>query len=443
MAGKNVRTRAAACLTIAAAAALCACEADDDINGVELEDVDLQLIADRLVSPVALAAPDGSGRLYVVDQIGLIRVIDENGVLQQEPFLDLTRKIVQLQPAYDERGLLGLAFHPDWPVNRHFYVFYSAPLRFGAISPFDHTNVISEFEASPNPVRANAASERIILQVDQPQFNNNGGTLAFGRDGFLYISLGDGGGVSDMGVGHGPGGNAQNTQEPLGSILRIDIDGPRPYSVPASNPFVGTRDGIPEIWAFGFHNPYRMSFDKLTGDLFVGDPGERLWEEVDQVIRGGNYGWNIKEGTHCFNPGNPDVSLPTCPSTDQFGDVMIDPVIEYANVRNPLTGLGTAVIGGFMYRGFELDGYFGRYIFGDFSTSLVAPRGRVWVATPRRGALWQFIPLPFGDGTPGQLVHYLKGFGEDQDGELYLLTSDQAGPTGGSGRVFRIVPSNP
>src|SRR5687767_3446323 len=270
--------------------------------------VGLRLVADGLTSPVALVeAPDASGRRFVVDQVGVIRILTAGGSLVSEPFLDLRSRIVPLMPAFDERGLLGLAFHPGYAGNGRFFVYYSAPLRPGAPAGYDHTARISEFRVSAaSPNRADSASERIVVEVDKPQFNHNGGTVLFGpRDGYLYVSLGDGGGADDVGLGHADdwyaanaGGNGQDIQQNLlGNILRIDVNGGAPYAVPTDNPFTGTAgcaDGCDEIWAYGFRNPYRMSFD-LGGarDLFVGDAGQELWEEVSIAVNGGNFVWNF------------------------------------------------------------------------------------------------------------------------------------------------------
>jgi hypothetical protein len=314
--------------------------------------------------------------------------------------------------AFDERGLLGLAFHPNYAQNGRFFVYYSAPLREGAPAGFDHTSHISEFRVSGDPNVADPASERILLQVDQPQFNHDGGTVAFGPDGFLYISLGDGGGADDVGLGHvedwyeaNAGGNGQDIQQNLlGSILRVDIDAGAPYGIPADNPFAGIpgcADGCDEIFAYGFRNPYRFSFD-LGGDhrLFAGDAGQNLWEEVSIVDKGGNYGWNVKEGTHCFDTENPDVSPPECPDTvggghPRAGDPLIDPVIEYANHHQP-GGLGAVVVGGFVYRGTVLRQLSGRYVFGDWSREFEEPDGTLFVASPRKKGLWLMQELRIG-----------------------------------------------
>lgn len=407
--------------------------------------VGLRERAAGLTAPVALIQPpDGSRRLFIVDQIGLIRVLLPNGRLLAEPFLDLRDRIVPLRPSFDERGLLGLAFHPRYADNGRFFVFYSAPLRAGAPEGWNCTSHISEFLVSSDPNRADSGSERILLQVDKPQFNHNGGTIVFGPDRKLYISLGDGGGANDVDLGHvedwypdNAGGNGQDiTDNLLGSILRIDVDGGAPYAIPRDNPFVG-REGLDEIWAYGFRNPYRISFDGSR--LFAGDAGQGLWEEVSLVVRGGNYGWNIKEGTHCFDAENPGVSPANCPRTAPGGVPLRGPVIEYANAGNPRGGLGLVVVGGHVYRGRELPQLNGRYVFGDWSRSFAQPDGTLLVATPRNRRLWRIQKLRIQGNPDGRLGHFILGFGRDSRGEVYVLTSDSVGPAGNTGKVFQLV----
>jgi glucose/arabinose dehydrogenase len=420
--------------------------------------IGVDLVAEGLTSPVYLtSANDGSGRLFVVDQIGLIHVLDADGTLLAEPFLDLRDRLVELSPGFDERGLLGLAFHPDYALNGRFFVYYSAPLREGADADFDHTSHLSELLVSADPDRADPGSEQILLQVDQPQANHNAGTLAFGpADGFLYLSLGDGGGADDVGTGHvedwypdNAGGNGQDVQENLlGSILRLDVDGSAPYAIPPDNPFaggVGCDDGCDEIFAYGFRNPYRFSFDQGgENTLLVGDSGQNLWEEVSVVDNGGNYGWNVKEGTHCFDAEDPDVSPAECPDTvggshPAAGDPLLDPVIEYANANNPDGGLGIVVVGGHVYRGDALPQLRGRYVFGDFSRGFFPPDGTLFAAQQRRKGLWLIQELAIQGRSAGRLGHYVRGFGQDPGGEVYVLTSDQLGPTGSTGRVYRLA----
>ncbi|MBI4303367.1 MAG: PQQ-dependent sugar dehydrogenase [Chloroflexi bacterium] len=403
--------------------------------------VGLRLVAEGFVSPVGLIpSPDGTNRLFIVDQAGIIRVLMPDGSVLNEPFLDLRPKMVTLNEAFDERGLLGLAFHPSFRQNNRFFVYYSAPLRAGGPAGWDHTSHISEFRVSlSNPNQADSNSERIILQVDEPQANHNAGQITFGPDGFLYIPLGDGGGANDVGLGHSPGGNGQDLTTLLGKILRINIDGPAPYSIPADNPFIGR--GRDEIFAFGLRNPFRISFDMGgSNELFAGDVGQRLREEVNIVTKGGNYGWHIKEGTRCFDPQNPGQPPANCPNVDAGGRPLIDPVIEYSNAGGG--GIGTAVIGGFVYRGSALAGLQGAYIFGDFSSSGAVADGRLFMATRPSvpGTMWSMKELTIKTSANGRLNAFLRSFGQDNAGELYVLVADPRGPAGSTGKVYKIVP---
>jgi glucose/arabinose dehydrogenase len=405
--------------------------------------IGLELVADGFAAPLALMpAGDGSGRLFILDQTGEIWVLTPEGERLGEPFLDVSDRMVGLSSGYDERGLLGLAFHPDFAENGRFYVYYSAPLRPAAPGGWNHTSHVSEFIVSADDSnRADPASERIVMEIDQPQSNHDGGQIAFGPDGYLYISLGDGGGANDTGTGHNPDtGNGQDPSTLLGSILRIDVDDGDPYGIPSDNPFVGG-EGREEIFAYGFRNPYRIAFD-AGGDrqLFAGDAGQNLWEEVSIVTRGGNYGWNIKEGTHCFDPQNPGTSPDECPETGPMGTPLTDPIIEYQNA-NVQGGLGRAVVVGMVYRGDALPPFQGRYVFGDWSTGFGRPDGTLLVAAPpEQGEMWPFEELRIANRENGRLGSYLLSFGQDADLELYVLTSDTAGPSGDTGRVFKIVP---
>ncbi len=415
----------------------------------------LQMIAQALVSPVAVVEPpDSSHRLFILDEIGKIWIVGADGKQLAAPFMDLTSKMVTISPSYDERGLLGLAFHPQFKTNGLFYVFYTAPPRPGMPVPgapgstWNNTTTVSEFKVSAgDPNTADMGSERVLLAEDHPYLNHNAGTLAFGPDGFLYISIGDGGNADDVGNGHVPdwyaanaGGNGQDIYMNLmGNILRIDINGGTPYNIPADNPFVGTK-ALPEIYAYGFRNPFRFSFDRGgTHQLIVGDEGQSLYEEIDLVAKGGNYGWNVKEGTHCFNTDNDTVERASCPSTDSAGNPLIDPVIELVNSANPKGGgVGIAIIGGFVYRGSAFPGLAGKYIFGMLSADGKAT-GTVYSADPSASGTWANRLLAI-NGHPANLGTYLKSFGQDQHGEIYLLTSDQLGPQGSTGKVWKMVP---
>lgn len=403
-------------------------------------DFELTLVAEGFNSPVHLASPpDGTGRLFVVDRVGVVYVIGADGALSPEPFLDLRDALVPLRANFDERGLLGLAFHPDFAENGRFYVYYSAPRRPQAPAGWDHTSRISEFTVSARDAnRADRASERVVLEVDQPQFNHNGGALAFGPDGYLYVSLGDGGGANDAGIGHGPMGNGQDLDTLLGKILRIDVDGGDPYGIPPDNPLVG-KAGRDEIYAWGFRNPFRISFDRGgRRELFVADVGQRLFEEVNIVAAPGNYGWRIKEGAHWFNPQRPEQIVAAGPAVGPRGEPLVDPIIEYRNRGRFDDGVGVSVIGGYVYRGRAVPGLYGRYVFADWSRTFNRGAGVIMVAErpDEPGAMWRWeIAL--------ELNEFVLGMGEDAEGELYVLTTERTGPAGDTGKVYKIVPAAP
>jgi len=433
----------------------------NNVHPTSAKDLDLQLVTDNLVSPVTLMeAPDGSHRLFVVDQAGQIWIIDGNGQKLAQPFIDISSKLVNLAPSYDERGLLGLAFHPKFKENGKFYLFYTAPPPPGGPThdagntglplTWDNTTTISEFRVSASsPNMADISSERFILQQPHPQSNHNGGTLAFGRDGYLYISIGDGGNKNDIGPGHvedwyaaNAGGNGQDIEQNLlGNILRIDVNSTgngKNYAIPQDNPFVNKR-GLDEIYAYGFRNPYRFSFDMGgSGRLFVGDAGQSLYEEVDVVEKGGNYGWNVKEGTHCFNAANELSELGSCPAIDAFGNPLIDPVIEANNRDNPAGGHFVTVIGGNVYRGHDIPDLEGKYVFGNFSRDEDQAEGELYVSNPSGPGLWSYEKLTL-KSFPETLEQFVKGFGQDLTGEIYVATSMQLGPTGNTGKIYKLV----
>ncbi len=421
-----------------------------DPNPGEAKSPGLELVLENLVSPVALSeSPDGTKRLFVVDQVGKVWIISADGTKLPEPFIDISSKMVTLSPGYDERGLLGFAFHPQYNTNGKFYIFYSAPPRSGGPAPgINWNNVvrISEFKvSSANSNKADMSSEKVILEIDHPQSNHNGGTIAFGPEGYLYISIGDGGGSNDTPVGHVPdwykvngGGNGQDVYANLlGNILRIDVNNGSPYKIPSDNPFA-KGPGLPEIYAYGFRNIYRFSFDMGgTHELFGGDAGQVLWEEIDIVKKGGNYGWNVKEGTHCFNSDTARLERPSCPMVDTAGNPLIDPVIEMANAANPVGGLATAIIGGYVYRGKEIHDFAGRYIFGIYGQGGGVPNGKLYIANRKETGLWSFDPISLKN-YPDNIGQYLKGFGQSLDGEIYLMTSGVQGPTGTTGKIYKL-----
>ena len=411
----------------------------EPIENDQLQEIGVELIAEGFTSPVAYVSPeDGTGRMFLVDQVGLIWIVDEEGKVLDESFLDIQEEMVDLTPDFDERGLLGLAFHPNFEENGRFFVHFSGPLREGAPEEWDHTGVIAEFEVrEDNSNIADHESKKIILEIDQPQFNHNGGQIAFGPDGYLYITLGDGGGANDVGLGHPEIGNGQDTSTLLGSILRIDVDEGDPYSIPDDNPFVG-KEGRDEIFAYGLRNPYRISFDaKGDNELFAGDVGQDLWEEVNIVTKGGNYGWNIKEGTHCFDPENPTDPPEECPSVGPRGEPLIDPILDYRSARNE--GIGIAVIGGYVYRGEAINALEGNYIFGDWSLDFNEGDGTVFSASSTNED-WDFWEMAIANKENQRLGLFITGMGQDADKELYILTTENSGPSGNTGKIFKIVP---
>jgi len=403
--------------------------------------VGVELVAEGFAAPVAMASPnDGSGRLFVVDQAGTIRIVGADGTLMADPFLDLTSRITPLNPDYDERGVLGLAFHPDYANNGRFFVYYTIPLREGAPEGWDHTNVVGEFAVSAdNPDVADPASEKLVLQIDQPQFNHNAGHIAFGPDGFLYVPIGDGGGANDNDVGHTPDiGNGQDVTNVHGSVLRIDVNGnPGEYAIPADNPFADGAAGAPEIFAYGLRNPYHISFDRGgNGELFVADAGQDVYEEVSIATLGSNLGWNIKEGMHCFNPADPETELDSCAATGAAGEPLVDPILEYTH-----EDVGVVVVGGYVYRGTAMPEMEGYYIFGDYSPDF-SPNGTLlWAEASEDGATWTWGELAVAGTANGRVGGYVLGFGEGPDGELYVMTSQNSSPTGDTGQVWKLVPA--
>ena len=339
----------------------------------------LSTLVTGLTAPLDLQQPDdGSGRLFIVEQGGTIRIV-KNGSLLATPFLDISSKVHM----EGESGLLGMTFHPDYVHNPRFFVNYVRQLADGTLQ-----TVIAEFQASlTNPDLADSGSERDLLFVPQPFSNHKGGQLAFGPEGDLYFGLGDGGGAGD------PFGNGQNTHTLLGKMLRIDVNSPPSpglqYAIPSDNPFVNG-GGSPEIFAYGLRNPWRFSFDRPSGRLFVGDVGQDKYEEVDVVQKGGNYGWNIMEGMHCFSP-------PT--GCDETG--LLLPIAEYDH------SIGQAIIGGYVYHGSAIPKLQGTYVFADLT-------GKVFALNQNATGTWNRSLLL----SPATNISSL---GQDQEGELYVI----------------------
>ena len=409
------------------------CDDDDDNGMVEVGTVTLDVVTEGLASPtVMMESPDSSGRLFIADQSGEILII-KDGAQVSTPFLDISNKVIQRQSPQDERGLLGLAFHPEFASNGRFFVYYSGPLSASGPEGWDHTNFVAEYTVPAGSDQADAGSEVILLAMDHPQGNHNAGMIAFGHDGYLYISVGDGGGGNDTDAGHVEGGNGQDvTQNLLGSILRIDVSLPGGYNVPGDNPFVGV-DGLDEIFAYGFRNPYRFSFDP-EGNIIVADAGQELYEEIDVVTKGGNYGWNLKEGAHCFDPAAPDAAPDSCATEGASGEPLLDPVIEFMNSKNFSDGLGNVSIGGHVYEGTDVPSLMGKYIFGVLTQDPDGMNGAVFAAD-RAGSTWSYDKVDIANMPDNELGEYVLGFGKDNAGEVYVLTN--AG-TPGSGKVYKI-----
>ena len=335
-------------------------------------------VVDGLDRPVGVTnAGDGTGRLFVIEQAGRIRIVND-GELVAEPFLDIRDRV----ESGGERGLLGLAFPSDYEESGRFYVTYNDT--FGA-------TIVSRFAVGNDPNRSDPRSEERILRQTQPHANHNGGHVAFGPNGYLYIGLGDGGGQGD------PTESGQDPTTWLGTILRIDVSTLNGYAVPPDNPFVGDGDALPEIWAWGLRNPWRFSFDRQTGDLWIGDVGEDRYEEIDMEpassAGGVNYGWNVMEGPACFDPPE---------GCDREG--LTPPVVSYHRD----TGWGRSVTGGYVYRGRDLPELVGAYIFGDYVSGVILRADRA----------------PDGSWSASELFSTDLGivsFGEDEAGELYVV----------------------
>lgn len=370
--------------------------------------VKLTQVARGLTSPVGMASPrDGTNRLFIIEQGGKIKIV-KNGTLLPTPFLTVTDKLDGLNIAYSEKGLLGLAFHPDYKTNGRFFIYYSAP---ASEKDADHKSIVAEYKGSASNPDVADTKETIIMEILQPESNHNGGCLEFGKDGYLYIGLGDGGGAGDK---HGTNGNGQNLNTLLGKILRIDVNGKKPYAVPADNPFVGRSNAKPEIYAYGLRNPWRFSFDRITGTLFCGDVGQDEWEEIDIIEKGKNYGWRIMEGRHCYNP-----------STNCNTSGLAMPIDEYGH------GTGISICGGHMYRGKMFPSLHNHYIFSDWS-------GKVFYLKQQQDKTWKRGEAIAGDNKSNDMGSKINSMGEDENGEVYLVTQKLFGPKSPTGVIYRI-----
>ena len=378
------------------------------------------LIADGYKKPVFItSSPNNAKLLYIVEQAGLIKIINDGKKLSR-PFFDINKRVVNPNRPGDERGLLGFAFHPNHTNNGKFYINYMDN---------DGNTIVSEFSTN-SELRANHKSERIILKLKQPYGNHNGGDIQFGPDGYLYISIGDGGKAGD------PLNAGQDLSSLFGKIIRIDIE-QKPYGIPKSNPFFGQKDKREEIWAWGLRNVWRFSFDKQTGDKYLADVGQNKWEEVNfepASSKGGlNYGWRIMEANHCYDPKE------NCPT-----EGLIKPIIEYPNDANhPAFAFriieelsfsetdveGCSVTGGYVYRGQKIKSMQGQYIFGDYCS------GNIWTLKVVNGKAINFKnrteEINIGGG---EFTTYISSFGQDSDGEIYIIDYN--------GGIYKLIESD-
>ena len=371
-----------------------------------------ELVSDGFKKPVfVISYPTDASILYVVEQAGRIIVLD-SGQKKSKPFFNINKRVVNPFRPGDERGLLGFAFHPDYENNKKFYINY--------IDNDGHT-IVSEFIAQ-SKYKADHNSERVLLKLEQPYGNHNGGHIEFGKDGYLYIAIGDGGAAGD------PLDSGQDLTSLFGKVIRIDING-SPYSIPKSNPFYGIKNAREEIWAWGLRNVWRFSFDKKTGDIYYGDVGQNKWEEVNfepaSSSGGNNYGWRQMEASYCFEP-----------KENCIRDGMVLPIIEYPNDayhpafalgrKNQLNVEGCSVTGGYVYRGEKLKGFEGVYFFGDYCS------GNIWSFKVKDGKANAFKnrteEINIADG---EFTNYISSFGQDADGEIYIVDYN--------GAVYKII----
>ena len=372
--------------------------------------LDLELITEKVKKPIHLCSPlDNSNTLYVIEQGGKIIKIDSNK--KTSVFLDLQKKVKKPTFPGDERGLLGMAFHPNYINNGYFFINYINN---------DGDTIISRIQYKND---TNSFNEKILIKLEQPYANHNGGHLEFGDDGYLYIAVGDGGSAGD------PGNNAQNLSNFLGKILRIDVDAEK-YNIPINNPFINSNGAKSEIWAYGLRNPWKFSFDSMTKSIFIADVGQNSWEEINiqNMQKGGlNYGWRIKEGSHIY-------SEKQWAQSSNKKD-LIDPFFEYpsdANYGKTLTGFkqsskvsGCSITGGYVYRGNNLEDIIGHYFFADYCT------GKIWSIKNFNTDNFKLIDWTDDllDNVKGQL--YISSFGKDQNNNLYILDHN--------GAIYKII----
>lgn len=372
-------------------AGLTACSESPAAEKGTMPSVRLETAVQGLEKPIEVVN-DGK-RTFIIEQPGRLRLWQGSAV-ERTPYLDITDRVRH----QGEMGFLGVAFHPEFARNGYFYVNYTT------VQNGPRRTVISEFHADAQATQVDAGTERIVLEIEQPYGNHNGGSIQFGPDGMLYIGMGDGGSADD------PQNRAQNPQELLGKILRIDVNKRDPYGIPANNPFVKDQRFKPEIWALGIRNAWRLGFDRADGTLFIGDVGQNKWEEVDVIVGGGNYGWRIREGMHPFRPKEKPATTP-----------LIEPIVDYGRE------LGISVTGGNVYRGKKFPQLQGIYLYGDYGS------GRFWGLRFEGGKMVANEELDITwAGNPTLNRVQPSGFGEDAEGEMYVCDH-------GRGNVYRVV----
>jgi glucose/arabinose dehydrogenase len=437
------------------------------VNGAQIT---LQPVVSGLVSPLDIqSTPDNTGRLVLTDQAGKVSILQGGAV--QSTVIDLSSRLTPFRTnsqgaiTYDERGLLGFAYDPQFnnsasPGFHKVYSYTTEPRNATAdftvpvtTITMNHQNVVAQWTVNAaNPDLVDTTTRRELLRIDEPYFNHDAGPIRFGPDGLLYIAQGDGGLSNDNGEGHTASiGNSQDATRALGKMLRIDVRGNNSangqYGIPADNPFINApaingNAVVKEIYAYGLRNVYRFSFDDHpggTGKLIAADVGQNNVEEIDNVTKGGNYGWHIKEGTLAFDPttGNVSTNLTGVPTTvtDPNGATipLTDPLAEYDHAD------GSAIVGGYVYRGSIMPNLVGKYIFADYGAGIGNPRGRIFYADLTTGQITQFT----GGVLSAQSAvgaQYIKGMGQDANGELYVTTSPTIGPSGTAGAVYELVP---
>jgi quinoprotein glucose dehydrogenase len=354
----------------------------------------------RIARPIVIThAGDGSNRIFVASQLGSIHVFEKNSEVEEAAVFFDHEEQVTYKDKENEEGLLGFAMHPNYKENGEFFLFYTT-------SDAEHTSVVSRFRVSKDdPNKADPTYEEELIRIPQPFWNHNGGTLAFGPDGYLYIALGDGGKGGD------PLKNGQNLSTLNGSILRLDVDNKddgKNYAIPASNPFVKSKGAKAEIYAYGFRNVWRLSFDRVTGTFYAADVGQKLWEEINIVKRGGNYGWNLREGNHPYVTENGEKGSGPRPD-------LIDPIFEYDHET------GKSITGGVVYRGSAAPQLNGMYVYADYVS------GRIWALEHdyKSGKVIANHEIP-NKSAAGEKIPLIT-FGEDQDGEVYFSTQLRGG----------------